>query len=70
MRLARFAWSLVSGKNVLAAGRDWVLDPVELGTDLDVFMALVIRRDISDGGVAVDPVDLGRIGLGCIPPTY
>ena len=41
MWLARVVWSLVSGQIVLAAGRDRILGPAELGVDLDLFVAVV-----------------------------
>ena len=69
MRLARFAWSLVSGKNVLATGRDRILDPVEPRFGFDVFVALVTGGNVSNRGLADDHFDLGHIGLGSLSPT-
>ena len=43
MRLARFVWSLVSGKIVLATGCDRIFNPAQPRVDLNVFVALVAR---------------------------
>jgi len=69
MRMARIAWSLVSGKNVLAAGRDWILDPVEPRFGFDIFVALVTGGNISNRGLANDHFDLGHVGLGGLSPA-
>ena len=69
MRLARIVWSLVSRKNVLVAGRDRVLDPVEPRFGLDIFVALVTGGNVSNRGLADDHFDLGHIGLGGLSPA-
>ena len=65
--LAGIAWSLVSGTNVIAAGRRWILDSVELGSGFELSVAMVFGRNFSGGRVAEDFSYLVHVGLGCLP---